>query len=117
MIHITATTFDVEGYVDFEPLPSQQADTFQRRVSRVSTLDGGVAISDRGYSDGDRTLTYAYRPISKEHDDRARRIIRLHPTVTVSTPEGLFMAAPQNFEQGRSENVFTLLVIERLDED
>jgi len=117
MINITATTFDVEGYIDFEPLPSQQSDTFQRRVSRVSTLDGGVAVSDRGYSDGDRTLVYAYRPISKGHDARAQRLIKLHPTVTVSTPDGVFKAVPQNFEQGPAENVFTLLVIERLDED
>lgn len=117
MIHITATTFDIDGYVDFEPLPAQQSDTFERRVSRVATLDGGAAVSDRGYSDSDRTLTYTYRPVSKEHDERARRIVRLHPTVTVSAPEGVFRAVPQSFENGKAENTFTLLVIERLDEE
>lgn len=117
MISITSTAFDVLGHIDIVPLGDTPADSFSRRVSRVATLDGGVAISDRGYSDGDRTLTYSYRPVSKDHDARAERLVRLHPTVNISTPDGLFLAVPQAFDRSARQNTFTLLVIRKLSED
>jgi len=85
VIHIAARTFDLLGYLDIAPLPGETTDTYGRRVSRVATLDGGVAVSDRGYSHGDRTLVYRWRPVSEEENARAKRLVSLHPTVTVST--------------------------------
>lgn len=117
MISIASTAFDLLGHLQISPLASSQVDTFSRRVTRVATLDGGVAISDRGYSDGDRTLVYTYRPVSADHDARARRIVSLHPTVTVSTPDGVFLAAPESFDVSPSQNTLTLLVIEKLSEN
>lgn len=34
---------------------------FTRRISKVKTLDGGVAVTDFGYAVGDRTMTVAVR--------------------------------------------------------
>lgn len=115
MIHITSTSFDIDGYLDITPLPTQGM-SYSRRVARAATLDGGVAISDRGYSDGDRTLNIRYKPVSREHDERARRLLSLHPTVTVSMPGGVFQAAPQSLDITPSENTFTLLIIRNMSE-
>jgi len=117
MIHVSAKTFDISGSISFAPLPSEAESVYERRVSRVATLDGGVAITDGGYSDGDRTLEYSYKSISKAHDDRAKRIIEIHPLVTVATPEGVFEAVPQSFRQSPDTNRISFLVNRKLSED
>jgi len=117
MISIAARVFDLDGHIEFTPVPSNRDGERSRRVTRTATLDGGVSVSDRGFAYGDQTLVYRYKPESKEHDDRARRIVRLHATVTVATPEGVFEAAPRSLEINNDENVFSLLVIRKLSED
>jgi hypothetical protein len=117
MIKIAARLFDPLGYIEFQPLPSNLETTFARRVTRVATLDGESSIIDRGFSESDRTLVYRYKPVSRDHDERAQRLVKLHPTVAVATRDGLFEAAPQSFEPGPSENRITLFVIRKLSED
>ena len=43
---ISALTFDPAGRVALDLLPESDSGELRRRVSRVATLDGGVAISD-----------------------------------------------------------------------
>jgi hypothetical protein len=117
MISICASTFDLSGHIQFTPVGSSSDGEYVRRVSRAATLDTGVSISDRGYSEGDKTLTYSFKPVSKEHDARAKRLVRLHPTVTVSNGDGVFEAVPQSFLPTTEENTFTLLVIRKLSGD
>jgi len=117
MIHITSKSYDILGHISFHPSLGNAPATFSRRVTRAATLDGGVAISDRGYSEGDATLVYRYKPVSREHDERAYRLLKLHPRVRVSNPDGLFEAVIESFEPSPSENTITLLVIEKLSED
>jgi len=115
MIYIAARKFDPDGHLSIQPVGAV-SDEIRRRVSRVPTLDGGVAVSDRGYSDGDRTLVVNYRPVSKDHDKRAARLVRLHTEVTVTTEDGAFLAAPISFEPDSDQHRFTLLVLERISE-
>ena len=117
MIHINATTFDLLGSLSIHPLPTNDDRAAIRRVSKVSTLDQGVAISDRGFAEGDEPMVFAYKPVSRAHDDIARRIVKIHATVIVTTREGAFLAAPESFTPGREENAFSLLVIRKLSED
>lgn len=117
MISVSAVSFDLLGHLIIDEMSTDYPERVSRRAARAKTLDGGVAISDRGYSDGDRTLTYSYRPLSKTHDDRAERLVRLHPTVNVATPDGVFLAVPQSFGRSASQNTFTLLIIRKLSED
>jgi len=116
MISICAKEFDLDGSIEFEPLGDNVTGGISRRVSRSATLDGGVVIGDAGSSEGDQTLTYRFKPISLEHDQRARRIVKYHPRVTVSNINGVFEAAPQSFESAPNENQITLLVIAKLTE-
>jgi len=117
VIVIASTLFDPMGYLSVDPLPSTATQSFSRRVSRVGTTDGGVAISDRGYSDGDRTLQVEFKPSRKEENDRALRFVRLHSTVRVGTEEGVFSAVAESFNQAPDTSTLTLLLIEKLTED
>lgn len=116
MITISSTTFDLNGSVQINPLPDATDGDIRRRVSRVATLDGGVATTDRGYSDGDRTLVYSWRVISRAHNDSVARLLRLYPRLHVSTPSGVFLAAPETFSPGQDQSTITLLVIEKVSE-
>jgi hypothetical protein len=115
MIHIASVAFDLLGYISFNPLNESGDAVFSRRISKSRALNGSVVVSDLGYTDGDLTLVYRYKPISKEHDDRAKRIVSLHEFVTVSTKDGVYKAAPSEFEPGE-ENQITLEIVEKLSE-
>lgn len=117
MITVTAQTFDLLGYLEFEPLSSSSNGNFTRRVSKVATLDGGVAVTDRGFSYGDITITYDYTPVSLEHDNIARRLVRLHPRVTVINEYGVFDAIPEAFNQSAEINTLTLSIVAKLSEE
>lgn len=117
MVSICSVLFDTLGHVQFTPLPGNAEGLYSRRVAKAATLDGGVAITDKGFAEGDRTLVYRYKPISREHNERALRIVKLHSLVTVANRDGVFSAAPQSFDPGDTENTLTLFVIEKLSED
>lgn len=117
MITVTAKAFDLAGVLEFEPLPSSSSEGFGRRVSKVATLDGGVSVSDRGFSYGDTTLTYDFTPISLEHTNIARRLVRLHPTVLVSNEYGVFEAIPESFNSTTDINTLTLSIVDKISEE
>lgn len=116
MITISTPTFDLNGSVVIHPLPGATDGETRRRVNRVATLDGGVAVNDRGYAEGDRTLEYEWRPVSKEHNDSVDRLVRLYPRVTVSTPSGVYTAVPQVFTPEADRCFITLLVLDKVSE-
>lgn len=116
LVHISAKTFDLSGALSITPLPRSRTPPSGRRVTRVATLDGGVAINDRGFAHGDRTLTLLYKPVSAAHDAIAQRIVELHTRVTLTTSEGCFEAAPDTFTPTPEENSFSFLIISKLSE-
>ncbi len=115
MISITTPTFDIAGHVMIDPRPDN-SETITRRVNRVATLDGGVAINDGGYTDGDRTLSYTWRTVSKAHTETLSRMVQNYSLLTVATPDGVYSAAPSSFDYGKAESTLTLLVKEKLSE-
>lgn len=114
MITIHSTTFDLDGTVELDVLPDSPDGETRRRVTRVATLDGGVAMNDRGYAEGDRDLSYTWKTVSKDHNEALARIVRLYPRVHVSTPSGCYLAAPQVFTPGAEESTISLLVIDKV---
>lgn len=117
MIDVSAEVFDLLGSIQFKELPGTGLMDSARRVTRVPTLDQGVAITDRGFSYGDQTLVIQYKPVSAAHNALVQRLIRLHPTVRATTKDGVFRCSPQLLQRSSEENRFTLLVIEKLSED
>ena len=116
-ISITAKTFDLEGSMEITPLPNERFGEIIRRVNRVATLDGGVAVNDGGFSYGDRDITINYQPVSVAHDDIARRLISLHTRVYLSMPDGFYEASIQSFDPAPEQNVLRLVIIAKLNED
>jgi hypothetical protein len=115
-VHIAAKEFDLSGYIEVRPLLNAAPGSAARRVSRAATLDGSSAFIDRGFTHSDRQMQIQYRPVSQEHDERARRILELHERVTISTREGCFEAVPESFDGSPTRNTFTLWIVSKLSE-
>lgn len=115
MIHaISSPTFDLDGFVEIDALPDQRDGDVARRVNRVKTLDGGVAINDFGFSEGDRTIDLAWSPDNLARETAVARLVQLYATLTVATRSGVYLAAPETYAPRADESRLRLLVIEKL---
>jgi len=110
MISLSAQVFDLAGSVQINPLPGDGDGVTRRRVNRVTTLDGGVVINDGGYAEGDRTLVYSWKAVSKAHNNSIKRLVETYSLLTVATPDGVYSAAPESFTPGQAESTLVLLV-------
>lgn len=115
-ISISTPVYDVYGQVYIQPIPNTDESETRRRVARVATLDGGVAVNDRGFAEGDRDLEYTFVAQSRAHNDSIDRLVKLYARVHVSTPGGVYLAAPESFTPGQNESTIKLLVISKLSE-
>lgn len=111
---LSSTTFDPDGYIELHVANDQTIGETRRRVNRVTTLDGGVAVNDFGFSQGDRTIDLSWMPTSEEVEENVRRMVELYQEVIVSMRGGVFRAAPESYQPGASESVLRLLVLERV---
>ena len=82
-----------------------------RRVSRVSTLDGGSVVTDSGYTDTDRTLVIVAE-VTEAQDAMLETMIKNFALLTVSTRAGCFACAPGDFTLGDGEVRLNILVAE-----
>ena len=115
-ISLASTTFDIYGYIEIDTLPDDTDGTVRRRNNRTQTLDGGYAISDRGYSDSDRTPTYRWQTVSAEHNELISRLVKLYSRIWVATRTGFYLAAPGLFTPGTGESSLEILILEKLSE-
>lgn len=114
-VFLSTPTFDLDGAV---MIPAKVGESelgeARRRVNRSATLDGGVAINDFGYSDGDRTISLAWRPLSNAFEDNLRRLVEDYPRLTISTREGVFEVAPEFYKRMARESRLQVLVVSKL---
>lgn len=116
MLTITAPIFDIEGHETIaSPEPAGLAG-FERRNSRVATLDGGAAINDFGYSDADRTLDIRWKPSSQGQVDNIARMVKAYGRLIVSCREGCFIGAPRAFSVSDNKAQLQILVERRLNQ-
>ena len=113
-VFLACPTFDLDGTAAIDPLGSSDFGEVRRRVNRVQTLDGGVAVNDGGTSDGDRTFAVAWRTGPLTREQRIERLVSTYSRLSVSTREGLFAVAPESYRRTAGESKLTLLVVERL---
>jgi len=114
MIGISAPTYDPNGSIRIQELPSSDTDTVRRRVNRVRTMGGGVVVNDGGFAHGDRDLLIRFKPTQAQFD-AVQRLVRLYPQLDVSTRGGVFRCAPSTLETRKGETTLALLVIERME--
>jgi len=116
MLTITSPIFDIEGVENIvSPEPSGLTG-FERRNSRVATLDGGAAFNDFGYSDADRTLEIRWKPSSQRQVDNIVRMVKSYGRLIVSFREGCFIGAPGSFSISEDKVQLQILVERRLDQ-
>ena len=86
---------------------------------RIEVGEGGVGIVRRfgrallWHAPGDRDFRIRWRPKSEAEYMAAQRMVRLYPRLTVSTREGVFVAAPEKIDIRSGEATLTLLVLEQ----
>ena len=113
MIHLSAPLFDPDGAITINESPASEITGISRRMNRIKTLDGGVAVNDRGHSPGDRDFRIRWRPRTEVEYMAVQRLVRLYPRLNVSTREGVFTVAPQSIDIRSGEATLTLLVLEQ----
>lgn len=109
MIIITAPSYDPLGVVEINELPSSDTEGHARRVNRIQTLDGGVDISDGGYSHGDRTLTILWRPAQAEADSVVR-LAQTYPLLNISTRDGAYNGAISKVQSSNGQQKIEFLI-------
>lgn len=115
MLHTLSTpTFDPAGFIEIEALDEQTIGETRRRVSRVATLDGGVAVSDGGFAEGDRIIELAWRPSLAVREAAVARLVQLYPQAQIATPAGVFLCALESYTPGADESRLRALVISKL---
>jgi len=75
IVHLSAKSFDLLGHLQIKVLEDSGLAPMSRRLNRVATLDGGVVFNDGGFTHGDRDVVIDYKPVSREHDEIARRLV------------------------------------------
>lgn len=113
LVHLAAKLFDLSGAVLLDCMPDTTSGQVIRRVNRVATLDGAAAFNDFGFSEADRTIELRWMPTSAATEAAVARLVRVHRSIYVSMPDGLWLASPDSYTPGAEESRLVLLVSER----
>lgn len=111
---LSSTVFDPLCPVELDALDNSELGESSRRVNRVATLDGAAVFNDFGFSNSDRTMRIIWRPTSQAQTLAVDRLLQTYSRITVATPAGLFLAAPQLLTPSDSTHTLTLLVERKL---
>jgi len=114
LLHINTKEYDLLGSMVLK-VEDPDFGEFKRRGNRVATLDGGAAVNDFGYSDSDLQFKLRWMPTADE-DSAIRRIIRLHPRIRFSAPQGCFEAAIGSYSVVNGSANLIILPLSRLSE-
>ena len=91
LVSLSTELFDIDGDFVFDSVPDDtEMDNFTRRLSRIKTLDGGVAMNDFGYSPGDRTIILAVAGLDAAAIAVISRVIQQHKSFIVCGINGAF---------------------------
>ena len=114
LISISSDLFDPLGARTLNVAPASEVNSGARRMSRTATLDGGCYVVDQGYTVSDETWAITINAPSPDDVAFVERIVRMHSSVRVSTPQGLFRAVAQRWSATPAALNLTLAITERL---
>ena len=112
---LASRLFDLDGHVAIDPLPTSDMGDDERRVNSVKTLDGGVAVSDRGFSWADRKITLRWRTGSPAYETRVRNLVQTHSHLYCSTRDGVFLVTAERYSVSGRQSQVSLIVRSRED--
>ena len=114
MIGLSAPLYDPAGSLRIDEMAASEINDLARRVNRIRTLDGGVSVNDTGHVAGDRNFRLRWRVPSAAQYEAVQRLVRLYPRLTVTTREGVFIAAPESVRMRDGQGDLQLLVLEQI---
>ncbi len=115
-IGLASRLYDSAGALMVDPLPEDtQIRENTRRLTRTKTLDGGVVITDSGFSHGDRTfdLVIASTPALWSV---LWSLFQNSSWITVATEESCFLAKMEDLKERSGKITMKILVSEVLTE-
>jgi hypothetical protein len=112
-IGIASKVYMADGGFLLTVLSDAQLRAGTRRVSRTKTLDGGVVITDSGFSHGDRTLSISI-PSSASLWARLWAFFQAALLITISIDDGCFSGAPDNIQDNGDKIIMNILVKEKI---
>jgi hypothetical protein len=115
IVSICPRSFSLIGPVVIRATADSNTRSNQRRLSRTATLDGGVAITDGGFSDGDRTIEIRPAKLTAAIAEDIEDMARLSLSVTLSVDSVVWDAVMMSYSLGASPRL-TLAVRQRLTE-
>ena len=111
---LSAPTQDVIGTITVNLLPLESnTGAYERRVSRVKTLDGSYALNDFGFAHCDRTAVLVWRS-DEDLDYLARRLVEYYSTLHMSCSEGFFLVAPKRIGVDANRTKMEVLILEKI---
>jgi hypothetical protein len=111
---LSTVAWDPAGHIVIHALPDSSIGETRRRVNRIATLDGGVVLNDRGFSEGDRTVELKWRPASATDEAVIDRLVRTYTRLILSIRAGCYLVAPETYTPGAEESTLRLLVVSKL---
>jgi hypothetical protein len=115
MLNVISTpVVDTSGFVELVVNDDQTIGPTQRRVTRVKTLDQGVAVNDFGFSEGDRTIDLNWTPRTAAVEANVARLVKTYPQLQIATVDGVYLAAPETYTPGADQSRLRLLVLSKL---
>jgi len=113
-IGLASRLYDSAGALMVDPLPEDtQIRENTRRLTRTKTLDGGVVISDSGFSHGDRTFEVAVASTEILWSS-LWAIFKNSSWITVSIEEGCFLAKMEDLKERNGKITMKILISETL---
>lgn len=113
-ISLSSPIFDLDGHVNIDAMEFSDVDAIERRVSRVRTLDGGVAYSDGGFAHGDRTARIEWRIRSQEQWDSVHVLMQNYSQLYVSMRDGCYLCAPSRLSRSGHNGRLELMLLEKV---
>ena len=113
MIGIATTTSNAAGAVILKEFTDSGKYDSTARISKVSTLDGGVVMVHSGVTDGDRNISVKAR-LSATDEGYLKDIYEDETLVVVSTADGCYLGGILNFNKNNGIVTISISIKEKI---
>lgn len=114
MVGISTITANVDGDIVIDAKDDSEIYNLVPRVSRVSTLDGGVVLTHSGFAHGDRTLRINAENMSESDCSKLRTLVENETLMHFSIEDGFFSGMVESMRIDNGKLSMTVLLKEKL---